>query len=355
MKRVSTFALASTIAGAFIGAGFVSGQELWQFFGDSSIIGIIGFIISILGLGVMSYITINLAKKKNYTNFVSVITPSENKVIKNCILVFEIVFYFCIYVIMTAGVESLISQYLNCNEFLVGIIFSLLVSVIVFIGAKGVVASFSIIVPLLVVSVLVISFITISKFDMVFEVSENFTFNSFISPFVYLSYNYFSAVGIFASVSTSVKSKRQVKNSTVLGCLFLFLLGASIILSTFTLENAATYDLPMLEIAKRIHPILEKSYAFLLTIAMLGASLSALFPISDWFENSFKTRKTTLASFITIISILNVILSLIGFKELIGIVYPFFGVVGFIIIAFVIYNAYLKKECKHFDKDVDRL
>ena len=33
MKQIKTFSLAFTYVGCFLGAGFISGQELWQFFG----------------------------------------------------------------------------------------------------------------------------------------------------------------------------------------------------------------------------------------------------------------------------------------------------------------------------------
>ena len=33
MKQIKTWTLAFTYVGCFLGAGFISGQELWQFFG----------------------------------------------------------------------------------------------------------------------------------------------------------------------------------------------------------------------------------------------------------------------------------------------------------------------------------
>ena len=44
MKRISTFSLALTYVGIFLGAGFVSGQELWQFFACFGLWGFGGFL-----------------------------------------------------------------------------------------------------------------------------------------------------------------------------------------------------------------------------------------------------------------------------------------------------------------------
>ena len=44
MKKLSTTQLAMSYTGIFLGAGFVSGQELWQFFACFGPVGLIGFI-----------------------------------------------------------------------------------------------------------------------------------------------------------------------------------------------------------------------------------------------------------------------------------------------------------------------
>ena len=42
MKEIKIIPLAFAFAGCFLGAGFVSGQELWQFFGEFGVKGYIG-------------------------------------------------------------------------------------------------------------------------------------------------------------------------------------------------------------------------------------------------------------------------------------------------------------------------
>lgn len=43
MKEIKTWSLAFTYVGCFLGAGFISGQELWQFFGSFGNLGYVGF------------------------------------------------------------------------------------------------------------------------------------------------------------------------------------------------------------------------------------------------------------------------------------------------------------------------
>ena len=44
MKQLSAIQLAVSYTGVFLGAGFVSGQELWQFFSCFGPIGLLGFL-----------------------------------------------------------------------------------------------------------------------------------------------------------------------------------------------------------------------------------------------------------------------------------------------------------------------
>ena len=48
MKKIGALNLGLTFAGCFLGAGYVSGQELWQFFGSFGKSGIIGLLLAML-------------------------------------------------------------------------------------------------------------------------------------------------------------------------------------------------------------------------------------------------------------------------------------------------------------------
>ena len=47
MKKMGVLPLAFTYVGCFLGAGFVSGQELWQFFGAFGGLGFLGFAVAV--------------------------------------------------------------------------------------------------------------------------------------------------------------------------------------------------------------------------------------------------------------------------------------------------------------------
>lgn len=338
--------LAFTITGTFIGAGFVSGQELWQFFGSFGIYGIIGFMLSVSGIVLFSYLTLSYAQKTRKNTFDKIISINDNPNVKKIVCLFEIVFYLCVYIIMVAGIESLAYNFWGTKNIYSGIIFVTIVSIISLIGIKGVITAFSAIIPVLVIFVFLISTIAIIKFNVHIpksQVSNSLLSNCFFSPLVYLSYNFFGAIGVFGSLSMKVKSNSELKKASIITWVVMMLLGLPIIISCFTVEIG---DMPMLSVASSIGIVYKYLYGILLTLAMLGASVSSLFPLVELFRTSLKKSTLFTISATVLLSAITVLCSLIGFTELIGVVYPIFGYVGFIIIFILIYNLIKEKNKK---------
>lgn len=65
MKKLNLFSLGFTYAGCFLGAGYVSGQELWQFFGAFGIKGIYGLLLTVLIQLIFGVLLIRLVHKTN--------------------------------------------------------------------------------------------------------------------------------------------------------------------------------------------------------------------------------------------------------------------------------------------------
>ena len=56
MKKIGALNLGLAFAGCFLGAGYVSGQELWQFFGSFGTKGAVGLAIAmavLFGVGIL--------------------------------------------------------------------------------------------------------------------------------------------------------------------------------------------------------------------------------------------------------------------------------------------------------------
>ena len=69
MKKINWFNLGFIFAGCFLGAGFLSGNELKQFFGNFGISGIFGCLISVVSICLFGAMILYISKNKIFGMF----------------------------------------------------------------------------------------------------------------------------------------------------------------------------------------------------------------------------------------------------------------------------------------------
>lgn len=354
-KRVSALAYAVTFAGCYLGAGYVSGQELWQFFGVFGYKGIIGFIFTLFLLFFFAVILLFLAKREGIEELDVVITGEKSTHLRALVAAAELIILFGIFVIMAAGAGALINQILPVPVILGSFVFCFMVAAVGIKGIDGIISAFSFIVPALVISSVIISCACLIKgdiFSLHFEAPsrENpLISNPVISSVTYLSYNFFGSIGILLPFAKLTENKKSVITGTAIGCGFLFVIAIGILLSLFLTPQSITAPLPMLYLASKISPALGYIYAFLLLCGMFGTSLSSLVAIVNFREKKQLKKVPKSTGLIVILSLLAFIGSFAGFGNLIGTVYPIFGYFGFFALFGILYN-FLKSNRKKHNK-----
>ncbi len=332
------------MAGAFIGAGFVSGNELWQFFGSHGIYAFLTFFLALIILGTLCKKFINFCRRENNTSIKTCIFPKAHVSVKSLFVLSQIIFYFFLCVIMTSGFMALIKSYFGKSACLIaGSVFALFVCICIFAGIETLVRLFSLFVPCLIISTIIISALFLAKNGIEIPQTHSFSLKSFSSAvwgaLLSVSYNFFSCIGIFAPLSVKTKSEKSVALSSVLGILYLLFIGGGILLSLFSSKNIALCDLPMLEIAKSLSLPLSFIYALLLATAMFTCSVTSGICVFEWAKTKFKMSKLCRLCICLVFSFLFYTLALFGFSTLINTVYSFFGYIGFAVIIAVFINS----------------
>ena len=104
MSDIKSSKLAFTYAGCFVGAGFLSGNELWQFFGSFGKMGALALILAIVLQGVLGFIAIRYAGANNITRFDVLIVKKENKLLRGFFVITEMVFiFFVVALVFSSG------------------------------------------------------------------------------------------------------------------------------------------------------------------------------------------------------------------------------------------------------------
>ncbi len=352
MKPISSLTLCFTFIGGFLGAGYISGQELYQFFGAFGTIGILGLIIAISLLAICNLMIVKIVRHNKNAQIDRTVVGFDNKPLLFSVGVLETVIFFGTFVVMAAGFGALVKRLSgsDVSYYAGSFVFCLIIAFLAIKGISGLVKVFSLAVPILVV---ITVFVGVCALVLHGENGFDFTpsdkFNPLIPNWVagavtFASYNLFCSIGVLCPVGLRAKSGKSAVIGTVLGSIFLVLVAASVLVSLSVYPAAKSEDLPMMAVAYSVSPTLSYVYAFLLFLAMAGASLASIIPIVSYLAEHSTACEKHGAVTIFVISFLAFLLSCVGFADLVGTLFSSFGYVSLLgILGIVVHYIKVKK------------
>ena len=122
MKKIGSFNLGLAFAGCFLGAGYVSGQELWQFFGSFGAKGVAGLLVAVALLFFTGIIMILLGRLTRLSEIDKIVVRRDWPLLRGAVTVLELLFLFGVGTIMSAGVGALLEQLFGLAPFIGSII-----------------------------------------------------------------------------------------------------------------------------------------------------------------------------------------------------------------------------------------
>lgn len=349
MKKLNLFSLGFTYAGCFLGAGYVSGQELWQFFGAFGIKGIYGLLLTVLIQLIFGVLLIRLVHKTNIYEMDRIAVKKDIPAVRAVFSAGATFFMFGIFIIMSAGTGALLNRLFGLHEILGCGIFCAIIAFMTFKGMDGMVSVFSWFVPALVVGTVLISMVSVAKVgfgEITFAEAEGKNIllgNWLFSSVTYVSYNLFGSIGIIAPLGDRVE-KKTVLSGISFGCGLLFAIAFSILFAMASNSNVIGTELPMLELACDMSMIVGYIYAVMLFFGMFGTSLSSFVAVITFGEQKWEWFSKKKNIIIIALSIVAWVCSFVGFGDLIGIVYPISGYFGFAVIIGVIAHYIVERK-----------
>lgn len=351
MKKINAIKLMFTFAGCFLGAGYVSGQELWQFFGSFGKIGFVGIAVAAALLSAFGIVLTRYVQLTGISNMDQVVIKKDIKALRFIFIILEVFFLFGIFVIMTAGVGAMLKQVFGISPLIGSGVFSVLVGLVAIFGMSGMVTAFSVTVPALVIMSAVIFIISgvETGFDGISftpsAVENPLLQNWLISAVLFVSYNLFASIGILTPIEKAVNNKKTLYTGIIGGGVLLFIIALGIMLTMAIHTHSVTEQLPMLAAAQSLSPIFTVIFAVLLFGGMFGTSVSSVFAIDEFLRTRFKASKSISIISIFIICALAFVGSVFGFDKLIGVVYPVCGYLGVVALVLIVLN--FIKTVKH--------
>ncbi len=329
LKRISKAVF--VIIGTLIGAGFASGQEIYLFFYRYGINGIMGILISSILLGMMIDKVFIICKErqiKNYKEFLNIFVKNERQldIFNTTINIFILVTFY----IMIAGFGAYFEQQFGLNSLIGSSILATICFFVFLNNISGLIKINQILVPILVGSLCVIGIMVIDPKNIV-EFSnymlQNDDWKWFLDGILYTSYNAILLIPILIALRNLVESKKENRTISIVTVILVILLSCIIFFMLAKVDvNIENLEMPAVYIVSKISKIVEYLYGFIILSSILTTSVSLG---TSFLENVSKKEKSykQIAIFICISSIL---VSKIGFSNLVSFLYPIFGYIGLI-------------------------
>lgn len=335
MKKLSTFTVAATFAGCFLGAGYVSGQEILQFFGSHGGNWIFGLLTAVVFQFVLGSVILLLAKRTGDVSMDRIVVMWNIPWLRRATGVLLTLFLFTINVTMFAGFGAMLQQLTTLPALAGSVLLAVLVTCLALLGLRGMVAAFSLFVPILSVTAVVICVTVLTKYGVkpVQAAQSNSLLGGWaVSAMTFVSFNIFGSIGMLTPMGQFVQKKRTVFLGIGLGSAVLTVIAAGIVLAMHAYPESLAAELPMLAVASGLSPVFGAVYAVMLFGGMLGTSLAGTVAIDVYLQQKIPAVKKKRHLLLPALSLLGLLCSTVGFSELVGTVYPIFGYCGFIAI-----------------------
>ena len=348
MNRRERVLDAVKLGGAYIayciGSGYATGQEIMQFFTSY---GWMGLAASAVSLVLFVWLGMSLMKVGRS------LPPEEEggsvyryycgNGLGTALEWFTVIFSFGVFTIMLAGAGATLNEYWGLPSFAGSALMGALALITVFMGLDKLIGIIGIIGPVIIVFSLFIggasAVSNIGSLSTLSQTMESVTIaqptgNWLFAGALYTGYNAILLVPFLAQLSGVAKTRKTGIAGGFIGGFFLVL--AIIVMNLGLLCNiGSVYDkaIPTLALARSIHPLLAGSFVFIL----LGGIYSTAIPLLWMFCRRLATEKTRRYNIICVAAVAAaIVLSHLPFTELVGIVYPYTGYMGVIVMGFIL-------------------
>ena len=321
----------SVIIGALIGAGFASGQEIYTFFYQYGINGILGIMISSLLIGFVTYRVFYICRKNkvsNYKDFLKGFINNEKhlEIFNTSMNIFILITFY----IMIAGFGAYFEQQFGIH-FLIGASILGLICYFVFLkDVLGLVKVNQFIVPLLIGSLFIIG-IKVIDLKNIFEISRHVSENSsckwVLDSVLYGSYNTILLIPVLIALRNLVNNKKEQCIISVLTVVLVIVLSLIVffILSKIDVD-IKNLEMPAVYVASKISEIFKYMYGFIILSSILTTSIS----LGTSFLENVANDKKRYKQYAILICVSAILVSNIGFSNLVNLLYPIFGYIGLI-------------------------
>lgn len=368
-KTVITFA--GAVVAFLIGSGFATGQEVLQYFASYGYWGIAGAILTLVLLVYVCSSFLIVGHRENFEKGSDIYKYYCGNKLGVFFDYFSTFFCFLSFTVMVAGAGATLNQHYELPVYVGGILIAILALLTVLMGLSRIVDIIGKIGPVIVVISILLGLVSIFQNfsnlrpDVVLPALERLeasktlmkaSTNWGFAAFSYVGFCMLWLAGFLAAMGTKAKSEKEASLGGIYGaCAFAI---AVIIVALGLLgciEIVAGSQIPMLHLAKNIHPALATVFAVIIMAGIYTTAVPLLWNVSSRFtkdgSKNFKILTIVLACIGAFIGLV------LPFDKLVNVVYVINGYVGAILL-FIMFGRSIirivkKSQGKDNSKDIN--
>ena len=197
-------------------------------------------------------------------------------------------------------------------------------------STRGIVKANGIVVPLLIIFIIYVGMKVFGTIDI--ENISNYTIknnslNFIIESVLYSSYNSILLIPVLITLRDYLKNKKIIKYVSILTLIIILLLTLTIYMLLLKVDvNIKNLEMPAVYVVSKISNILSKMYGVVILSSIFTTSIS----LGGSFLQNVSSNKKSYTQIAIIMCITSLLISKIGFSNLVNILYPIFGYLGLI-------------------------
>lgn len=328
---VKVFQIAFTYIGTVVGAGFASGQEILQFFtvhGSVATWAILAAALLFIWLGVKVMLIAHDIQAYSYEDLNRHLFGEKAG---RAISYIMLAVLFGITSVMLAGAGAVLNERFHV-PYQIGLLLTLICAFFVIIrGVDAILAVNSVVVPfmLLLTAVIVIAALKAPNADFwLSRAGDGNWMRLTFSPLLYTGFNLALAQAVLVPIGASIRERKHLIWGGIFGGagIALMLLAGHIALSV-EMPGIAQFEIPMAAIVARFAPAVQFLYVFLIYAEIFTTLIANGYGLALQLEQRVPFGRPMLVLMVLMSSYA---VSQIGFGNLIGFLYPLFGLISLV-------------------------
>lgn len=294
--------------------------------------GLVGLLITNVIIGFVIYKTFKIVNKHKidtYKEFLDILIPKGIKIkpiINTVINIFILITFF----IMIAGFGAYFEQELGINSLIGSCILAILTFGVFMTSVKGVVKANELLVPILIGFLIIIGIINLKDihlFELGNYIIKTNKSNFILSAILYSSYNSILLIPVLLTLKNYIENKKQIIKITTTSTLIIMILSVIVFLLLVRVDvDITNLEMPAVYVVSNMFKAARYVYGFIL----LGSIFTTAISLGTSFLQNVTQNKKSYTHIAAIMCITSVIISKIGFSNLVSSLYPIFGYLGLI-------------------------